>query len=245
MSHVPFTTLLNKIIQQRGDPPLIYEILIEQTNNNECLFHVNLQYKNYIIMNSGKDKENVKQKVAQNLYNALINESKETNQNVQPNSISKNCKKLNEICTQNKFEYPKYTVLRIKTSSKDSTYIAICFINNIKQIGIANSIKTAKDFAAIKVINSLSHKDEKCELRLINSLEHLHVTIQESSINDPKPSTSSQITKPITSNNNRDKNTNSYKMKTNNNHTASSFSTKSFKKCFKCGYRPPNQYNKF
>ena len=57
MSHVPFTTLLNKIIQQRGDPPLIYEILIEQTNNNECLFHVNLQYKNYIIMNSGQDKE--------------------------------------------------------------------------------------------------------------------------------------------------------------------------------------------
>ena len=99
--------------------------------------------------------------------------------------------------------------MRIKTSSKDSTYIAICFINNIKQIGIANSIETPKDFAAIKVINSLSHKDEKCELSLINSLEHLQVTNQESSINDPKPSTSSQITKPITSNNNRDKNTNS------------------------------------
>ena len=83
MSHVPFTTLLKQIIQQRGDPPLIYEMLIEQTNNNnECLFLVNLQYKNYIIMNSGKDKENVKQKVAQNLHNALINESKETNQNV-------------------------------------------------------------------------------------------------------------------------------------------------------------------
>ena len=48
---------------------------------------------------------------------------------------------------------------------------------------------------------------------MINSLEHLHVTIQESSIKDPKPSTSSQITKPITSNNNGDKNTNSYKMK--------------------------------
>ena len=92
ISHVPFTTLLNKIIQQRGDPPLIYEILIEQTNNNECLFHVNLQYKKI-----GKNKENVKQKVAKNLYNAFINESKETNQNVQPNSISKNCKKLNEI----------------------------------------------------------------------------------------------------------------------------------------------------
>ena len=121
MSHVPFTTLLNKIIQLKADPPLNYEILIEQTNNNECLFHVNLQYKNYIIINSGKDEENVKEKVAQNLYNTLINESKETNQNVQPNSISKNCKKLNEICTQNKFEYPKYTVLRIKTSSKDST----------------------------------------------------------------------------------------------------------------------------
>ena len=133
----------------------------------------------------------------------------------------------------------------IKTSSKDSTYIAICFINNIKQIGIANSIKTAKDFASIKVINSLSHKDEKCELSLINSLEHLHVTIQESSINDPKPSTSSQITKSITSNNNSVKNRNLYKIRTHNNHTASSFSAKSFKKCFKCGYRPPNQYNKF
>ena len=73
-------------------------------------------------------------------------------------------------------------------------------------------IETAKDFTAIKVINSLSHKDEKCELNLINPLEHLHVTIQESSINDPKPSTSSQITKTITSNNNRFKNTYSYKM---------------------------------
>ena len=28
-------------------------------------------------------------------------------------------------------------------------------------------------------------------------------------------------------------------MKKNNKHTASSFSTKNFKKCFKCGYRPP------
>ena len=67
------------------------------------------------------------------------------------------------------------------------------YINNIKQIGIANSIETAKDFAC---------------------------------------STSSQITKPITSNNNRDKNKNSYKIEKNNNHTTSSFSTKSFKKMF-------------
>ena len=63
MSYVPFTTLSNKLIQQRGDPPLNYKILIEQTSNNEYLFHVNLQYKNYIIMSSGKDKENLKQKV--------------------------------------------------------------------------------------------------------------------------------------------------------------------------------------
>ena len=35
----------------------------------------------------------------------------------------------------------------------------------------------------------------------------------KSFINDPKPSTSSQIAKPITSNNNSVKNTNSYKMK--------------------------------
>ena len=54
-------------------------------------------------MSSGKDKQNIKQKVTQHLYNTFINKSKETNQNVQPNSISKNCKKLNEICTQNKF----------------------------------------------------------------------------------------------------------------------------------------------
>ena len=99
-----------------------------------------------------------------------------------------------------------------KTSSEDSAYIAIRFINNIKQIGIANSIKTVKDFAAVNVINSLSHKDEKCELSLINSLENLHVTIQESSMNNSKPSTSSQITKPIASNNNRVKSTNSYKI---------------------------------
>ena len=164
-------------------------------------------------MNSGKDKENVKQKVAPNLYNALINESKETNQNVQSNSISKNCKKLNEICTQNKFEYPKYTVLRIKTSSKDSTYIEICFNNDIKRIGIANTIKTAKDFAAITMINSLLQKDKKCEVNLINSLENLHVTIQESPINDPKPSISGQITKPNTSNNSCFKNINPYKIK--------------------------------
>ena len=240
MSHVPFTNLLNKLIQQRGDPPLNYEILIEQTINNEYLSHVNLQYKNYIIMSSGKDKDNVKQRVVRNLYQTLINESEKTYQNDQPNFISKNCKKLNEIWTQNKFSYPKYTVSRIKSSSEDSAYIAICFFNNIKQIGIANSIETAKDFAAIKVINSLSHKDEKCELSLINSLDHFYVTIQESSINDPKPLTSSQITKLITSNNNRVKNTNSYKMKKNNNHTTSSFSTKSFKKCFKCRYKPPN-----
>ena len=40
-------------------------------------------------MSSGKDKYNVKQKVTQNFYNTLISVSKEANQIVQPNSISK------------------------------------------------------------------------------------------------------------------------------------------------------------
>ena len=97
MSRVPFSNLFNKLIQQRGDPPLIYEILIEQTISNEYLLHVNLQYKHNIIMSSGKDKDNVKQRVARDLYQTLINESEETNQNDQLNFIGKNCKELNEI----------------------------------------------------------------------------------------------------------------------------------------------------
>ena len=101
MSHVPFTNLLNKLIQQRRDPALIYEILIKQAINNEYLFYVNLRYKNT---------EKIR-----NLYQTLINESKKTNQNDQPNFISKNCKKLNEICTQN-----DSTQLRIQTSLEDS-----------------------------------------------------------------------------------------------------------------------------
>ena len=76
-------------------------------------------------MSTGKDKDNVKQRVAQNLYQTLINKSEKTYQNDQPNFVSKNCKKLNETCTQNKFSYPKHTVLRVKTSSEDSAYIAI------------------------------------------------------------------------------------------------------------------------
>ena len=192
-------------------------------------------------MSSGKDKESVKQKVAQNLYKTLINESEETHQNIPPNSISKNCKKSNEICAQNKFKYLKYTVLRIKTLLEDSTCIAICFINDIKHIGIANTIKTAKDFAAIKIIISFLRRDKICEVKLIKSLEHLHVTIQESSINNLKPSTSSQMTKASTFNNNRFINTNPCKIKGNNISNTSPFSGKSFKKCFKCGYRLPNQ----
>ena len=114
-------------------------------------------------MSSCKDKENVKQMVAQNLYNTLINESKETNQNVQPNSVGKNCKILNEICTQNKFEYAKYTVLRIKTYLEDSKYLEICFINDFKRIGIANAIKTAKDFAAINsILRAWAHNEGYC-----------------------------------------------------------------------------------
>ena len=80
-------------------------------------------------MSSGKDKDNLKQRLARNLYQILINESEKTYQNDQPNFISKNCKKLNKICTQNKFLYPKYTLLRVQTSSKNLAYIAICFIN--------------------------------------------------------------------------------------------------------------------
>ena len=175
-------------------------------------------------MSSGVEKYNVKQKVARKLYQIWINESEKTNQNGQPNFISKNCKKLNEIWTQNKYVYPKYTVLRIKSLLENSTYIAICFIKDIKKIGIANSIETAKDFAAIKIINSLSNKNEKCQLSLINSLENLHVAIQESFINGPKASISNQITKPSTSNNIRVKNTKLYKMKQINIFTTS-FST--------------------
>ena len=106
MSHVPFTNLLNKLIQQRGDPPFNYEIIIEQTINNKYLFDVNLQYKNYITMSSDKDKDNVQQRVARNLYQTLINESEKNYQNDQPNFISKNRKNLNEICTQNKSRDP-------------------------------------------------------------------------------------------------------------------------------------------
>ena len=90
-------------------------------------------------------------------------------------------------------------------------------------------------------MNSLLQKDKKCEINTINSLEHFDVTIQESSINDPKPSTSVQITKPSTSNNSHFKNTNPYTIKRNNISTTSPYSGKRFKKCFKCGYRPPNQ----
>ena len=57
---------------------------------------------------------------------------------------------------QNKFAYQKYTVLRMKNSLEDSTYIAICFVKYIEQKGIESSIETSKDFAAIKIINSLS-----------------------------------------------------------------------------------------
>ena len=35
-------------------------------------------------MSSGEDKDNVKQKVARNLYQTLFNESEKTNQNDQP-----------------------------------------------------------------------------------------------------------------------------------------------------------------
>ena len=133
----------------------------------------------------------MKQRVARNLYQTLINESGKIYQYDKPNFISKNCKKLNEICTQNKFSYPKYTVLRIKTSLEPTyhaiQYIPICFINDIEQIEIANTIKKAKDFPAIKMIYSLLQEDKKCEMNIINSLEPLHVTIQESFINDPKP----------------------------------------------------------
>ena len=117
----------------------------------------------------------------------------------------------------------------------------ICFIDDIKRIGIANITKTAKDFAAIKIINSLLQKDKKCGVNLVNSLENLHVTIQESPINDPQPLKSGQITRPSTSNNSRFKNTNSYKIKRTNISTKSSFSGKSFKKSFKYGYRLPNE----
>ena len=89
-------------------------------------------------MSSGKGKDNVKQKIARNWYQTLINESEKTYQNDKPNFINKNCKKLNKICNQN-----------------------------------------------------------------------------------------------------------IYKMKQNNNLTTLSFSIKSFKKCFKCGYRTPDQYNQF
>ena len=95
------------------------------------------------------------------------------------------------------------------------------------------------------MINCLLKKDKKCEVNLINSLDHLHVTIQESPMNDPKPSTSGQIIKPNISNNSRFKNINPHKITRNNISTTSPFSGKSFKKCFKCGYRPLNQYNKF
>ena len=75
---------------------------------------------------------------------------------------------------------------------------------------------------------------------MVNSLYQYHIKL---SINNPKPLTSGQVKKPNTSINKRFKNTDPYKIKRNNIPTTSPFSGKRFKKFFKCGYRPPNQYN--
>ena len=48
-----------------------------------------MQYTNHMIMSSGKDKDNVKQKVARNYYQTLINEPEKTNENDQQNFIIK------------------------------------------------------------------------------------------------------------------------------------------------------------
>ena len=131
----------------------------------------------------------MKQNVAWNSYIPLIDVLKETNKDVESQLISKHCKKLKNICTQNKFSYPEYTVLRIKTCIEDSTYRANYFNDDIKHIGTANSIETAKYFVAIKMIDSLLRKDKKRAINLMSSLDNLLVTIQESSINHRKPST--------------------------------------------------------
>ena len=52
MSHESFTTLLEKYLQQKGDPPLEYKIWIGLYANAEYHIRVKLQYQKYIIIST-------------------------------------------------------------------------------------------------------------------------------------------------------------------------------------------------
>ena len=147
-------------------------------------------------MSSGKVKDNVKQRVAQNLYQTLITESEKTYQNDQPNFISKNCKKLNEICTQNKFSYPKYTVLRVKTSSEDSDpnsktnsfLLAQINIHEHFVIQAGPTSELAENRAALKLLLLLMRSHDLCDEKFYNNDDKkMQKTKNQSIQTDPRP----------------------------------------------------------
>ena len=258
MSHESFTTLLEKYLQQKGDPPLQYKIWIGLDANAVYHIKVKLQYQKYIIISTGKDEDIGKQNAAQSLLNELTDDSKSKLKSFQLSFCDEIHNQLQNLCAQRNLPHPQFTTLHIKIGIKNSTWIAICTVQDIKQTGMAGTIKEAKNFAAIKVIHLISKRGllkSTNEEILANSLQNFHISMHDSSTRNS--------TNPLQNNSNynpENPSIDTVDTLTNNqiikqgakrkriNSVPTSFksgpSGKNYKKCSKCGLRKKNQYHK-
>ena len=187
MSHNNYITLLDQMIKQKGDHPPHYKTLNRQNRKNQNQFNVKLRYKNYIIISNAEDEETTKQTAAKNvLFELNINKN---NLNFINSLNKKSDERLQNLCAQQNLCQRHYTAVKLKNSQNINIWLTICSVERIKQTGISNTSKEAKNLAALKVIHMListEHLNKNYEESISDCLQNTtHISSQEPSTSFP------------------------------------------------------------
>ena len=181
MPHNNYITLLDQIIKQKGDHSPHYKTLIKQNYKNQNQFNIKLRYKNYIIISNAEDEVIAKQTAAKYLLFELNNNN---NSNFINSLNEKTDERLRILCAQQNLSQPQYTAIKVKNSQNINIWLAICSVEKIKQTGISNTSKEAKNLAALKVIHMListEHLNANYEESISKCLQNTHISFQETS----------------------------------------------------------------
>ena len=105
------------------------------------------------------------------------------------NSLNKKSdERLQNLCAQQNLSQPQYTAVKVKNSQNINIWLAICSVKRIKQTGISNASKEAKNLAALKVIHMListEHLNKNYEESISDCLQNTHISSQEPSTSFP------------------------------------------------------------
>ena len=229
-----------------------YFYKLKKYNRNELFFEITAEYMKHKITGLGYDPELTKQHVTETLLTMVPEIEAHVSNSYQSFQLNA-FKGLQNTCKKFKFSQPQMLTFRIKYSSTSSAYMSICRTDQIKESGIGRTPKQAKDQAACKLIHLILKKIEKEKNdKLQNNFQNLTVN-SKSHFSKLNPLSQKGHNRTDKISNVKQINNLPFKKRIRHNlpiqpipQPSTSYNLsppKTYKKCMKCGFRPPIPYN--